>query len=308
MIEWQPLVAVAAEIIYEYKAYALLGIACVSIHTHTHIFTQEETMQPHRSYLICATPFDGSTFLCQALKSTGIAGYPDKYFGVYELAALGGYENADSTAKQVDSSGYWKRADAAGSLASAFEKGTSHNGVFGAKLLWRYFDTFVSTLRWIPMYAEMPVFDLLPTVFPHLQYIWFTRRNKVQQAIALWKATQMAIWDLAGVRNGQLVFNFEAVDRFVQQIVEHEMEWLRYFSACDIQPFIITFEELFSDYEESMHQVLAYLQLSPSRSIVFAGPPLEQQSDAVIEVWCERYYRIKQRSSADPLLAPNQQE
>ena len=33
------------------------------------------------SYMICATPRSGSTLLCEALRNTGLAGYPDEYFG-----------------------------------------------------------------------------------------------------------------------------------------------------------------------------------------------------------------------------------
>ena len=32
------------------------------------------------SYLVCATPRSGSTLLCQALDSTGVAGHPEEYF------------------------------------------------------------------------------------------------------------------------------------------------------------------------------------------------------------------------------------
>ncbi|MGZ5376146.1 MAG: Stf0 family sulfotransferase, partial [Solirubrobacterales bacterium] len=37
-------------------------------------------MKPARSYLVCATPRSGSTLLCEALKSTGVAGRPEEYF------------------------------------------------------------------------------------------------------------------------------------------------------------------------------------------------------------------------------------
>jgi LPS sulfotransferase NodH len=37
-------------------------------------------MQPHTSYLICATNRSGSFLLYEALKNTGLAGYPEEYF------------------------------------------------------------------------------------------------------------------------------------------------------------------------------------------------------------------------------------
>src|SRR5919204_6001172 len=42
--------------------------------------TMASSSTPSRSYLICATPRSGSTLLCEALKSTGVAGVPDEYF------------------------------------------------------------------------------------------------------------------------------------------------------------------------------------------------------------------------------------
>src|SRR4051794_33551393 len=36
--------------------------------------------RPTCSYLVCATPRSGSTLLCEALKSTGVAGVPEEYF------------------------------------------------------------------------------------------------------------------------------------------------------------------------------------------------------------------------------------
>ena len=38
------------------------------------------SMQPDRSYLVCATPRSGSTLVCHALEETGVAGRPEEYF------------------------------------------------------------------------------------------------------------------------------------------------------------------------------------------------------------------------------------
>src|SRR3954453_19662507 len=39
-----------------------------------------KSMQPDRSYLVCATPRSGSTLVCHALEETGIAGRPEGEF------------------------------------------------------------------------------------------------------------------------------------------------------------------------------------------------------------------------------------
>ena len=37
-------------------------------------------MRPHSSYIVCATQRSGSTLLCEILKNTYLAGYPEEYF------------------------------------------------------------------------------------------------------------------------------------------------------------------------------------------------------------------------------------
>ena len=74
------------------------------------------------------------------------------------------------------------------------ETATTPNGVFGAKLMWGYFGDFVSLLRNIPAYRDLPLTELLPAVFPDLTFVRVVRANKVRQAVSLWKAVQTATW------------------------------------------------------------------------------------------------------------------
>jgi LPS sulfotransferase NodH len=265
-------------------------------------------MQPHCSYLICATPHDGSTLLSEALKSTGIAGSPEGYFGAFGYSILSYQkENFFQPSCTSPSSMDWNSANYADILADAFGRGTSGNGVFGARMLWSYFDDFVCHLRRIPVYSEVPVVDLLPAVLPNVQYILFTRGNKVQQAISFWKATQRRIWTLSDAPVWELVFNFEAIDRLAQQIVAHEMDWLQYFNACGTQPLIVLYEDLLSRYEETMHHVLQYLQLPVSEQSVFARPQCAGQVDVVAALWGRRYCQIKQRQGFSSLSTHSQE-
>ncbi len=55
------LIEAATEISYDNSGRVIR--AFLFEHSHEQILMQEEIMQPRSSYLICATPFDGSTFL-----------------------------------------------------------------------------------------------------------------------------------------------------------------------------------------------------------------------------------------------------
>ena len=58
------------------------------------------------------------------------------------------------------------------------EVGTTPNGVFGAKLMWGYFGDFVSLLRNVPRYSDVPLADLMPAVFPELRFVRVVRANR----------------------------------------------------------------------------------------------------------------------------------
>ena len=74
-------------------------------------------------------------------------------------------------------------------LTWTIDAATTPNGVFGAKVMWGYFNGFVTGLRWaIPGRQRLAVGQLVPSVFPNLHYVWMTRQDKVAQAVSLWRA------------------------------------------------------------------------------------------------------------------------
>lgn len=277
-------------------------------------------MQPCSSYLICATPRSGSTLLCEALTNTGIAGHPKEYFEALkdtglprrpreyfetyehsEIAELlGDYSRLDEEFVEPVIRGDLCYADY---LARVIEEDTTPNGVFGAKVMWGYFDHFIHNLRQIPGYGEMAVPELLSTVFPDLQYILVTRCDKVRQAVSLWKAIQTWTWKTddseqpAGKSSSpahKLVFHFGAIDHLVQQIVTHEASWQQYFKECSIQPFTVVYEELTAAYEATTFKVLQHLNIPIPENLVLAERRMKKQADALSEEWVQRYCLLKQ--------------
>ena len=170
-----------------------------------------EPTEATRAFLVCATPRSGSTLVCQALKKTGVAGRPEEYFealrhsgrprrpeeyfiGIDDKSIfdqLGERGIADDPRPR---SPLWSRTAYDRYLEWAIETGTTPNGVFSAKLMWGYFGDFVSLLRNIPRYRDLPLAELLPAVFPDLTFVRVVRANKIRQAVSLWKAVQTATW------------------------------------------------------------------------------------------------------------------
>jgi LPS sulfotransferase NodH len=260
------------------------------------------------SYLICATPRSGSTLLCRALDRTGIAGHPEEYFEALRKSGRPRrpYEYFDPQrhANIVERLAFREMPDRAAEpsplwnpdtydryLEWALREGTTSNGVFGAKLMWGYLGDFAELLRGIDGMAARTLPELLAAAFPGLRYVQITRRNKVRQAVSLWKAVQTQAWkreagqSLQGSRD--LVFSFRAINYLVRQLTAHEASWDAYFLGLGCEPLKITYEELAESTEDAVRSVLVYLGI-PVPADLEVDVQLSVQADALSEEWVRR--------------------
>jgi trehalose 2-sulfotransferase len=286
--------------------------------------------QPDRSYLVCATPRSGSTLVCEALAETGVAGRPEEYFealrhsgrprrpeeyflGVEDQSIRDHLGERGIGAEPPPRSPLWSRAAYDRYLEWAFEAGTTPNGIFGAKLMWGYFGEFVSLLRNVPEYRDVPLADLLPAVFPDLTFVRVVRANKVRQAVSLWKAVQTANWreEQASSAAGsveadgsppyrsfieehrpQLRFHFKAINHLLEQLLIEEASWDAFFEHAGIRPILVLYENFAGDYERSTHNLLDRLDLSVPEGFEFE-PRMKRQSDGINDDWTRRYSDLR---------------
>lgn len=274
-------------------------------------------MEPHTSYLICATPRSGSTLLCEALDNTGIAGHPKESFEALKdsglprrpreyfetlgnsdvLQLLGDYSRLEDVYGEPT---LWDGEGYARYLTTVIDEGTTPNGVFGAKMMWGYFGDFIENIRQIPAYRQMAVPDILATVFPNLHYVRVTRLDKVRQAVSLWKAIQTWTWrqdELLGTAHShthrELVFHFEAIDHLVERITTHDAAWEQYFADSGIRPFTVVYEELAQAYEQTALNILEYLHIPIPEKLVFGERRMKQQANTLSDEWVRRYTDLK---------------
>jgi LPS sulfotransferase NodH len=193
------------------------------------------------------------------------------------------------------------------------EQGTTPNGVFGAKLMWGYLGDFVSLLRNIRDYRDLPLADLLPQVLPDLTFVRVVRANKVRQAVSLWKAIQTASWRQVGGDAGEpipedsdvppyksfldehlpaLRFNYNAISHLLDQILRDEARWDAFFEHVRIRPVLVLYENFAADYETSTLNVLRQLGLEPPDDFRFE-PRMKQQSDGINDDWARRYSELR---------------
>ena len=300
-------------------------------------------MKPERSYIVCATPRSGSTLVCHALAETGVAGRPEEYFealrhsgrprrpeeyflGVEDQSIRDHLGERGIGSDPPPRSPLWSRAAYDRYLEWAFEAGTTPNGVFGAKLMWGYFGDFVSLVRNIPAYRDVPLAELLSDVFPELTFVRIVRANKVRQAVSLWKAVQTATWRedqasagaVASIESDgsppyrsfieehrpQLRFHYGAIDHLLRQLLIEEASWDAFFEHAGIKPILVLYENFAADYETSTLNLLDRLDLAPPEGFDFE-PRMKKQSDAVNDDWTKRYSELRLGTHFDLVPVPS---
>jgi len=273
----------------------------------------EEPVTPTRSYLVCATPRSGSTLLCEGLERTGVAGRPREYFEALketgvprrpreyfwglrspEVIRLLPYDS--QLDREAERSPTWSRDDYARHLAASLREGTTPNGVFGAKLMWSYFDDFLELMRGIPRFGGKGDGSLLNAAFPELRYVFVSRSDKVRQAVSLWRALQTWVW-----RKGEglladeplpeqrAVYSFDAIDHLLDQLRRHEDAWRGFFFRIGQQPLSLFYEDVAGDLEGSVGRVLDALNLARPAASTPVPQPMSRQSDDLSESWVQSY-------------------
>jgi len=245
----------------------------------------------------------------EALRHSGRPRRPEEYFaGVSDTSILAHLTERVVGDDPPAKSPLWSRTAYDRYLEWVFAAGTTDNGVFGAKVMWGYLGDFTSLLRNVPAYRELPLAELLPAVFPDLQFVRVVRANKVRQAVSLWKAVQTATWSESQKETAKdasppyksflkehrpgLRFHYRAIEHLLQQILIQEAYWDSFFEHTRIKPILVLYENFASNYTTSTAHLLERLGLQiPDQTPL--EPPLKRQSDAINDDWVRRYSDIR---------------
>jgi trehalose 2-sulfotransferase len=224
------------------------------------------------AYLICATQRSGSTLLCKALARTGVAGRPEEYF-----------EALPHTGLPAQPRDYLPQLDLlplrqgpplppfAERLAEAVRLGTTPNGVFGVKVMWSYF---------------APVRDDLLAALPEPRFVFVRRRDRLRQAISLWRAIQTQQWNADDRAAGEPVYSRAAIDQLQARLADEEAAWERWLAGRDA--LALVYEDLAERPADAVAAVLDHLGLDAPAGRE-AEPPLRRQADALSDEWVRRH-------------------
>jgi LPS sulfotransferase NodH len=137
--------------------------------------------------------------------------------------------------------------------------------------------------------------ELLEALFGPADYVWIRRRDRIRQAISLWRALQTRVWRREGPADGAdarpLLYSFEAIEHLRRRLDADDAAWDRFFASAGIQPLVLHYEDdVAPDPGDAVRRVLAHLRLelpaawTPSSSML-------RQSDEISDGWWEAYDR-----------------
>src|SRR5256884_6763410 len=121
-------------------------------------------MKPAISYIIASTQRSGTHLLCSILGSTGVAGWPGEFF----LS-----KPSETWEKR------WNSSSRDAYIERVLQENTGRNGVFGAVVMWSYFERMLQMLHELREYKRFTGAELLAELFNRPKYIWMRRRNRV---------------------------------------------------------------------------------------------------------------------------------
>jgi LPS sulfotransferase NodH len=181
-------------------------------------------------YMIVFTLRSGSNLLCDFLRANGL-GQPSEYF----QHPLG-----------VANAAYYQELGVAPDDFKTFltrlltEK--RQNGIFGVKLTWDHKNVLVDALR-----RHFGRSDGLLALSPRQRWIYLRRRDRIGQAISLWRALKSGAWTSSAPRGGEageVGYDFFRLLGLLQAILTEEYLWEEFFQTHGIEPVRVFYEDL----------------------------------------------------------------
>jgi trehalose 2-sulfotransferase len=249
------------------------------------------TALPSRTYFVCATPRSGSTLLCKSLAATGVAGKPEEYFERLRHSGLPREPREYFPAAEPDllallpetCTGDPASTELEHELPRYLAEGTTPNGVFGSKLMWGYFGDLLGRLGATP---EDGGLEALTARFGRPSFVHVTRRDKVAQAVSLWRAVQTRAWSASEEERREPVYHARGIELLRAQVTAHDAAWQAWFAANDLQPLLVEYETFVTAHAQTVRRVLHHLGVMVHQ---IPDPPLSRQGDERSARWVARF-------------------
>lgn len=234
-----------------------------------------------QSYRIWFSQRNGSTLLSLALQNTGIAGKPLELFNIAEDETMCSHYGVQTFNELKE---------------KMWSLGSTDNGVMAVKncLYTSLYLQVLSELKELKNDSSVSAVDIWEELFPNCKHIFMTRRNKVRQSVSWWKAINDGVWhrrdksEKADDRKLADKYDEDALNHLLMETVLRECSIQEYFSMHKILPLTIVYEDFIMDYENTIRQILEFLDLD-HKNIKIDAPPLSKTATDFSESWVNQF-------------------
>lgn len=230
-----------------------------------------------KSYAILTTPRSGSTYFCDLLDSTAIAGHPAEHIrlATQELSLHCNFDYLNL-------------------LGNLMAHRTTSNGVFGTKLI----SHFLFELK-----RAKPSFR---AIFKEIDYfILLIRQDKVAQAVSLFLAQTTEIWHIHNNANkasyqsilDEIEINDALLDEVEQKVIffeQQEARLKRILANHNIEPLIVVYEDILQDASAEVNRVLDFLGIvKPAGHTLQIASGIKRMPSAISQQIIQQYQHRK---------------
>jgi len=240
-------------------------------------------MLPSKSYIICTNPRSGSWLLAEGLESTGRAGMPREWFEITEERKFTNFWQINFSDLSTNYQEYFDRIIPAG---------TTNNQIFGAKCMGQDLESLIKKLSTIPRFSKTPRDQLIQSAFPNPHFIWLRRKDLLRQAISYTRANNTRVWWTIEGKEAPKVeetFDLEGINYHKKLLEDFDEAWFAYFAENAIIPLEIYYEDFTAHYEQTILNVLHFLDVKDLQLSDIKPPRLKKQADQITEDWVSLY-------------------
>ena len=232
---------------------------------------------PSLSYAILTTPRSGSTYLCDLLDSTNIAGHPREHLrlAAQELARCCNFDYLNL-------------------LDNLKQYRTTNNGVFGTKIISHFLFELKQTK---PDFRQ--IFRSID------KFILLVRQDKLAQAVSLEVAQKTEIWHLRGDAtsidyrsklqkieiDNSLLNNIEQKYDFINR---QEARLRKILSDNQIEPLEVVYEDILEDARSQIDRIIDFLGIAkPEPYLMNIGSKIKKMPSTISQEIIHQYQQRK---------------
>ncbi|NBD38426.1 MAG: hypothetical protein GVY10_07655 [Verrucomicrobia bacterium] len=220
-----------------------------------------------RDLFIAATPRSGSELLCQWFLRSYLYGWTGEWFA---------FGTVEGDAAHLGVPGETRL----GPLLEALRREkAADDGRVSLKMMWPVFAAFRGQEGASPLsFLRDP------------ECVWVRRRDKVAQAVSLYKAEKTDKWRSEAGDQEDVPYSGADIARCLQRIRAEEAAWEAFFAEEELEPRLVTYEDFAPHQREAFRALLETLDLPPvPEDRIQAPPTIRKQGTANNEALRKRF-------------------